>query len=117
MADIIAGGFNENNTELVDINHMRTHKEKIRFSKMQATGDDYIFIDDREGVVTCPESLCVDMCDRHYGIGGDGLVLIENSDVADVKMRIFNRDGSEGMMAGNCIRNVGKYVYDNDTIT
>ena len=116
MAEIIAGGFNESNTELVDINHMRTHKEKIAFSKMQATGDDYIFIDNREGIVTCPESLCVDMCDRHYGIGGDGLVLIENSDVADVKMRIFNRDGSEGMMAGNCIRNVGKYVYDNGIV-
>ena len=116
MAEIIAGGFNESNTELVDINHMRTHKEKIAFSKMQATGDDYIFIDNREGIVTCPESLCVDMCDRHYGIGGDGLVLIEDSDVADVKMRIFNRDGSEGMMAGNCIRNVGKYVYDNGII-
>ena len=53
------------------------------------------------------------MCNRHYGIGGDGLVLIEKSDIADAKMRIFNRDGTEGKMAGNSIRSVGKYLYDN----
>ena len=57
------------------------------------------------------------MCDRHFGIGADGLVLIEKSDIADVKMRIFNRDGSLGKMAGNCIRNVGKYVYDNGLVS
>lgn len=111
-AEIISSGFKESNTELVDINSMSDEKQRISFSKMQATGDDYIFIDNRSGSVTCPEALCVNMCDRHYGIGGDGLVLIENSDIADVRMRIFNRDGSEGKMAGNCIRSVGKYVYD-----
>jgi len=91
-------------------------QQKICFSKMQATGDDYIFIDNRDGQIQCPEALCINMCDRHYGIGGDGLVLIEKSDCADVKMRIFNRDGSEGQMAGNCIRSVGKYVYDNGIV-
>ena len=52
------------------------------------------------------------LCDRHYGIGGYGIVLIEDSQVADAKMRIFNRDGTEGGMAGNAIRCVGKYLYD-----
>lgn len=81
---------------------------------MQATGDDYIFIENFDGKVTCPESLCISLCDRHKGIGGYGIVLIENSDIADAKMRIFNSDGSEGKMAGNCIRSAAKYLYDND---
>lgn len=116
-ADIIASRFTEGNTELVDINSMGDKKQKIHFSKMQATGDDYIFIDNRDGSITCPEALAVNLCDRHFGVGGDGLVLIENSDVADVRMRIFNRDGSEGKMAGNCIRSVGKYAYDNEIVS
>ena len=111
-ADIIAARFNENNTELVDINHMRREPLRIPFAKMQATGDDYIVIDNRDGRIDCPEALCVGLCDRHYGVGADGVVLIENSAVADARMRIFNRDGSEGRMAGNCIRSVGKYLYD-----
>ncbi len=116
-ADIIASRFSEDTTELVDICAMAQTKQKISFSKMQATGDDYIFIDNRDGTINCPEALCINLCDRHYGIGGDGLVLIEKSDCAHVKMRIFNRDGSEGQMAGNCIRSVGKYVYDNGIVT
>ncbi len=112
-ADIVRSRFNLGNTELVDINHMRKEKQKTEFMKMQGTGDDYIFIDNFDGRITCPESLCIDLCDRHYGVGGDGLVLIEKSEIADAKMRIFNRDGSEGKMAGNSIRSVGKYLYDN----
>ena len=119
LAEMIASRFNDDNTELVDINHMRTEKQCVSFAKLQATGDDYIFVDNRAsaagsagGVLSCPESLCIGLCDRHYGVGADGLVLIEDSDVADARMRIFNRDGSEGRMAGNCIRSVGKYLYD-----
>ena len=112
-ADIIASRFSQQNTELVDINHMRRMKQVLEFSKMQATGDDYIFIENFNGEIECPESLALQMCDRHYGIGADGMVLIEKSDVADAKMRIFNRDGSEGKMAGNSIRSVAKYLYDN----
>ena len=112
-ADIIASHFNQQNTELVDINHMRKSREVFQFDKMQATGDDYIFVENFKGEITCPESLALRMCNRHYGVGGDGLVLIEKSDVADAKMRIFNRDGSVGAMAGNSIRSVGKYLYDN----
>ena len=79
---------------------------------MQDCGNDYIFIENFDGSVTCPESLCVNLCRPHTGVGSDGIVLIEKSSVADVKMRSFNRDGSEGKMAGNNIRCVAKYVYD-----
>ena len=68
---------------------------------MQSCGNDYICFDNMDGKITCPESLAINFADRHYGIGGDGIALIEQSDIADAKMRIFNRDGSEGRMAGN----------------
>lgn len=113
LADIIASRYNQNNTELVDINNMREEKGILKFSKMQGTSDDYIFFNNQCGIITCPESFAIEFTDRHKGIGGDGIVLIENSDVADAKMRIFNMDGSEGKMAGNSIRCVGKYLYDN----
>ena len=112
LADIIESRFHYNNTELVDINSMRTFRRKIPFAKMQSCGNDYIFIENFDGSITCPESLCIDLCAPHYGIGGDGIVLIEKSKVADAKMRSFNRDGSEGKMAGNNIRCVAKYLYD-----
>ncbi len=111
-ADIIASRFNASNTELVDINNMRTVRQKINFAKMQSCGNDYIFIENFDGRISCPESLCVSLCTPHYGIGGDGIVLMEKSSVADVKMRSFNRDGSLGQIAGNNIRCVGKYMYD-----
>ena len=113
LADIIASRYNQQNTELVNINNMRSSRRKLKFSKMQATGDDYIFIENFDGQITCPESLCISLCDRNKGIGGYGIVMIEASDKADAKMRIFNRDGSEGKMAGNCIRCTAKYLHDN----
>ena len=112
LAEIIASGFGAENTELVDINAMRPWQQTVRFAKMHSCGNDYIFIENFDGAITCPESLCVSLCDRHTGIGGDGIVLIERSRVADAKMRSYNRDGSEGRMAGNNIRCVGKYLYD-----
>ncbi len=112
LCDIIASKFTEYNTELVDINNLRTKKTEIGFVKMQSCGNDYIYFDDMEGKITCPESLAVNFVDRHYGIGGDGIVLIEKSEIADAKMRIFNQDGSEGQMAGNAIRCVAKYLYE-----
>lgn len=116
VADIIASRYNERNTELVDINNMRESKGTLKFSKMQGTGDDYIFFNNQCGIITCPESFALEFTDRHTGIGGDGIVLIEDSEVADAKMRIFNIDGSEGKMAGNSIRCVGKFLYDNDIV-
>ena len=112
LAEIISSRYSVNNTELVDINAMRPWRRKIHFAKMHSCGNDYIFIENFDSGLTCPESLCVSLCDRHYGIGADGIVLIERSTVADAKMRSFNRDGSEGRMAGNNIRCVGKYLYD-----
>jgi carbamoyl-phosphate synthase large subunit len=117
LADVIVSRYNQQNTELIDINNMRTEPRKFKFAKMQGTGDDYIFIENFDGEITCPESLCLALCDRHYGIGGYGIVLIEKSDVADAKMRVFNRDGSEGKIAGNCIRCLAKYLYDNKLVS
>lgn len=112
LAGIIESRFNENNTELVDICAMRPWRQKILFAKMHGCGNDYIFVENFDGKITCPESLCVSLCAPHYGINGDGIVLIERSAVADAKMRSFNRDGSEGRMAGNNLRCVAKYLYD-----
>ena len=112
LCDIIASKFTEYNTELVDINDLRTEKMQLDFVKMQSCGNDYIYFNNTDGKITCPESLAINFVSRHYGIGGDGIVLIEKSDVADAKMRIFNQDGSEGMMAGNAIRCVAKYLHE-----
>ena len=112
LADIIASRFTEGNTELVDINALRSEKLKLSFTKMQSCGNDYIVFDNRDGKITCPESIAVNYVIPHYGIGGDGIVLIENSEVADAKMRVFNKDGSEAPVGGNAIRMVGKYLYE-----
>ncbi|MBE7037357.1 MAG: carbamoyl-phosphate synthase large subunit [Ruminococcaceae bacterium] len=116
LAKIIKGNFNFHNTELVDINDMRMWRQKINFTKMHSCGNDYIFIENFDNTITCPESLCVNLCTPHYSIGADGVVLIEKSSIADAKMRSFNKDGSEGKMAGNNIRCVAKYLYDNDYV-
>ncbi len=86
---------------------------KLRFTKMHGCGNDYIYFNCFEQTISDPESLSVKLSDRHYGIGGDGIILICPSDVADAKMRMFNNDGSEGKMCGNGIRCVAKYLYDN----
>ena len=79
---------------------------------MHGCGNDYIYIDCREGVPENISGLAVRLSDRHKGIGGDGIILICNSENADFMMRIFNADGSEGRMCGNGIRCVAKYVFD-----
>ncbi len=113
LADILESRYNQGNTELVDICHLRERREKLPFTKMQTCGNDYIFLENFDGQITCPESLCVTFCHRHYGVGADGIILMERSDIADAKMRMFNSDGSEGKMAGNALRCVGKYLHDN----
>ena len=113
LADIIASHFNQQNTELVDINNMRSERRTLKFFKMDASGNDHILIENFDNSITCPESLCVSLCDRNHGIGSDGIVLVEKSEVAQVKMRVFNLDGSEGRMGGNAMRSVAKYVFDN----
>ncbi len=116
LCDIIASKFTEYNTELVDINNLRKSRTRLHFTKMQSCGNDYIYFEDMDGEITCPESLAVNFVSRHYGIGGDGVVLIERSEVADAKMRIFNQDGSEGSIAGNAIRCVAKYLYEKNLV-
>ena len=84
----------------------------MRFTKMHGCGNDYVYINCFEETVEDPAALAVRLSDRHKGIGGDGVILICPSDVADAQMRMFNLDGSEGKMCGNGIRCVAKYVFD-----
>lgn len=116
LADSILSGYSEINTELVDINHLRSERMKLKFTKMQGCGNDYIYIHCFDLEINSPESLSVLLSDRHYGVGGDGVVLILRSEAADAKMRMFNLDGSEGKMCGNAIRCIGKYLYDNHIV-
>lgn len=84
----------------------------MKFEKMHAAGNDYIYVNLFEERVENPEELSIRLSDRHFGIGSDGLVLIGPSDIGDFSMRMFNADGSEGMMCGNAARCVGKYLYE-----
>ena len=85
----------------------------MRFTKMQGLGNDYIYVDCfQEGLPADPAGLARRIADRHFGIGGDGLILICPSTKADARMRMFNADGSESEMCGNGIRCVAKYVFD-----
>ena len=85
---------------------------RIQFTKRPGGGNDYIYVDMFKTPAFDFQKAAVALSDRHFGIGGDGIILVCPSDKADAKMRIFNADGSEGMMCGNGIRCVGKYVYD-----
>ena len=87
-------------------------EKTLRFTKMHGCGNDYVYINCFEEQVDDPAALAVRLSDRHKGVGGDGVILICPSDIADAKMRMFNLDGSEGKMCGNGIRCVAKYVYD-----
>ena len=84
----------------------------MRFTKMQAFGNDYVYIDAIHQKLPDLSGLARFVSDRHFGIGSDGMVLICPSDKADFRMRIFNPDGTEAEMCGNALRSVGKYVYD-----
>lgn len=83
------------------------------FTKMHGLGNDYIYINCFEQEINEPSSLAKCLSDRHFGVGGDGIVLILPSSKCDFKMRMFNQDGSEAEMCGNAIRCVGKFVSDN----
>lgn len=85
---------------------------KLRFTKMHGISNDYVYISTFDQPEQDWEALSIRLSDRRTGIGGDGIILVCPSDIADAKMRIFNADGSEGMMCGNGIRCVGKFVYD-----
>lgn len=86
------------------------------FVKMHGLGNDFVFIEDKMGQDKDYTALARAMCNRHTGIGADGLIVIVDSRVADVRMRIINSDGSEAEMCGNGIRCFAKYVYDSGII-
>ena len=88
----------------------------MQFTKMHGIGNDYVYVNCFEEQVNDPAALATAVSDRHFGIGSDGLILICPSKVADVRMRMFNADGSESQMCGNGIRCVAKYAYDHKLV-
>lgn len=88
----------------------------IKFSKFHGLGNDFIIIDDRENNIDSYSQLALSICNRNLGVGADGLIIVKNSDSYDIKMKIYNRDGSEAPMCGNGIRCFAKYVFDNNII-
>jgi diaminopimelate epimerase len=89
----------------------------MKFTKMQGAGNDYVYVNCFEETVAHPEQVAIKVSNRNFGIGSDGLILIMPSSVADVRMRMFNSDGSESEMCGNGIRCVAKYAYDHGIVT
>ena len=88
----------------------------MKFTKMHGAGNDYVYINGFEEQVIDPEKLAISVSDRHFGIGSDGLILILPSDKADVRMRMFNSDGSEAEMCGNGVRCVAKFAADSGLV-
>ncbi|MCL2096305.1 MAG: carbamoyl-phosphate synthase large subunit [Oscillospiraceae bacterium] len=121
IADSLISRYSELNTELIDINNLRSERLEMKFTKMEGAGNDCIYIDrfgsENKGEINSPESLSVYLCDRNFGVGGTGVVLIlppdgDNKNNADAKIRIFNLDGSEPEVCGGPLRCAGKYLYD-----
>ena len=84
----------------------------MKFTKMQGLGNDYVYANCFKEKIENPSELAVRISDRHFGVGSDGLIMINPSDKADFEMEMYNADGSRGEMCGNGIRCVAKYVYD-----
>src|SRR6056297_4323656 len=84
----------------------------VKFTKMHGAGNDYVYVNGFVEEVAEPAALAREVSDRNFGIGSDGLILILPSRSGDVRMRMFNADGSEAEMCGNGIRCVAKYVHD-----
>jgi diaminopimelate epimerase len=88
----------------------------MKFTKMHGAGNDYVYVDGFAESIAEPAELARAVSDRHFGVGGDGLILILPSERADVRMRIFNPDGSEAEMCGNGLRCVAKYAFDHGLV-
>ncbi len=84
----------------------------MKFTKMHGLGNDYVYVNLFKEKIEDQAKLAIEVSDRHFGIGSDGLILIGPSDAADFEMIMYNADGSRGEMCGNGIRCVGKYIYD-----
>jgi diaminopimelate epimerase len=89
----------------------------MKFTKMHGAGNDYVYVDCFKETVDNPAETAIKVSNRNFGIGSDGLILIMPTDKADVRMRMFNSDGSESEMCGNGIRCVAKYAYDHGIVT
>ena len=84
----------------------------MKFTKMQGLGNDYVYVNCLKEKIADPPELARKISDRHFGVGSDGLIMINPSDKADFEMEMYNADGSRAEMCGNGIRCVAKYVYD-----
>lgn len=89
----------------------------MQFTKMHGCGNDYIYIDGTKEIIENKSELAKRLSDRHFGIGGDGVIFINRSDLADYEMEMYNADGSRGKMCGNGIRCVARYLYDHGMIS
>ncbi len=89
---------------------------KIEFTKMEGCGNDYIYVEELHQHFDNHEEIAKKLSDRHFGIGGDGVIFIQSSEIADARMSMYNEDGSIGKMCGNGIRCVAKYLYDNNIV-
>ena len=116
LADSMESRYSQLNTELVDLNHRRRHRERLRFSKMQASGNDYLCFDCRRQRIDNPAGLAVRLSERHFGIGAEGVCLLYPSDRADFRMVVYNLDGTAATMGGNAIGCLAKYAYDRGII-
>ncbi|MGN0144849.1 MAG: diaminopimelate epimerase, partial [Clostridium sp.] len=88
----------------------------MKFYKMQGAGNDFVFVEDFNNEIKDECALAVKVCDRHFGVGADGLVIVRKSNVAEAKMVIINADGSRANMCGNAIRCFGKYVFEHKIV-
>ena len=116
LADSLCSLYTQDSIELVDINNLRRELQTLPFTKMQSCGNDYIYFNCLEQQLDNPAGLAVRLCRRNRGVGGDGVVMICPSDKADVYVKVYNVDGSNGGIGGNAIRCVGKYLYDNQIV-
>lgn len=88
----------------------------INFSKYQGTGNDFVIIDNRSGAIKLSQQQIAFLCDRRFGVGGDGLMLLGSADGYDFKMTYFNADGTEGTMCGNGGRCLVQFAHDNGIV-
>ncbi len=116
LIDSLNSRYSQKTMELVNINELRRERTKVPFVKMRGCNNDYLYFDCFDREIIAPESAAVALANRHTGIGSDGLILISASDTCDAKMTQYNTDGTEGMICGNALRCVAKYLYENKIV-
>ncbi|MDO5111170.1 MAG: carbamoyl-phosphate synthase large subunit [Clostridia bacterium] len=119
-ANAVAGSlkerYSQSNIELVDINALRKARQRITFYKMQACGNDYICVWGKDNDIANPAGLAVRLSDRHFGVGAEGVALLYPSQRADIRVDIYNLDGSAGEVGGNALRCAAKLAYDQGVV-